>query len=277
MRLEVEHGCPLEIRALLLENLGLLEEDLFIMDGPLNPVRLMAVAEADHSPELPRTAVCRAGGAGALREEPDIFAAIRRATCLLHHPYDNFSSVMDFLRQASADPKVLAIKQTLYRTGGDLQIVGALMDAVRNGKQVTAVVELKGRSEESGNILWARRLEEAGVHVVYGLVDCKVHAKMCLVVRKDDDAIRRYLHLSTGNYNSGDRPLLRGPRPADLPPGLRRGRHQFVQFAHRHLPVSRHQKAGRGPVRVASQDAGLDRARSPARPRRNCPPASSPR
>jgi polyphosphate kinase len=121
---------------------------------------------------------------------------------LLHHPYDNFSSVVDFLRQASTDPKVLAIKQTLYHTGGDLQVVSALMDAVRNGKQVTAVVELKGRSEESGNIQWARRLEEAGVYVVYGLVNCKIHAKMCLVVRKDDDAIRRYLHLSTGNYNT---------------------------------------------------------------------------
>jgi polyphosphate kinase len=200
VRLEVEHGCPLEIRTLLLENLGLVEEDLFIMDGPLNPVRLLAVVEGDHAPERHDPPFV-APVAAALREEPDIFAAIRRADVLLHHPYENFSSVVDFLRQSSADPKVLAIKQTLYRTGADLQIVSALMDAVRNGKQVTAVVELKGRSEESGNMLWARRLEEAGVHVVYGLVNCKVHAKMCLVVRKDDDAIRRYLHLSTGNYN----------------------------------------------------------------------------
>jgi polyphosphate kinase len=201
VRLEVEHGCPLEIRTLLLENLGLVEEDLFILDGPLNPVRLMAVVEGDHAPERHDPPFV-APVAAALREEPDLFAAIRRADVLLHHPYENFSSVVDFLRQASADPKVLAIKQTLYRTGGDVQIVSALMDAVRNGKQVTAVVELKGRSDESGNILWARRLEEAGVHVVYGLVNCKVHAKMCLVVRKDDDAIRRYLHLSTGNYNT---------------------------------------------------------------------------
>jgi polyphosphate kinase len=201
IRLEVEHGCPLEIRTLLLDNLGLVEEDLFILDGPLNPVRLMAVVEGDHAPERHDRPFV-APVAAALREEPDMFAAIRRADVLLHHPYENFSSVVDFLRQASADPKVLAIKQTLYRTGGDLQIVSALMDAVRNGKQVTAVVELKGRSEESGNILWARRLEEAGVHVVYGLVNCKVHAKMCLVVRKDEDAIRRYLHLSTGNYNT---------------------------------------------------------------------------
>jgi polyphosphate kinase len=200
IRLEVEHGCPLEIRALLLENLGLGEDGLYIMDGPLNPVRLLTVVEGDHSAEL-RDPPFVAPEAAAVRDEPDMFAVIRRADVLLHHPYENFSSVVDFLRQASADPKVLAIKQTLYRTGGDGQIVSALMDAVRNGKQVTAVVELKGPFDESGNLLWARRLEEAGVHVVYGLVNCKVHAKMCLVVRKDDDAIRRYLHLSTGNYN----------------------------------------------------------------------------
>jgi polyphosphate kinase len=200
VRLEVEHGCPMEIRALLLENLGLVEQDLFIIDGPLNPTRLMAVTDGDHSPEL-RYPPFVAPVAAELREETDLFAAIRRSDVLLHHPYESFSTVTEFLRQAAADPKVLAIKQTFYRTGGDLPIFGALMDAVRNGKQVTAVVELKGRSDETGSTLWARRLEEEGVHVVYGLVGCKVHAKMCLVVRKDDDAIRRYLHLSTGNYN----------------------------------------------------------------------------
>ncbi len=201
VRLELEQGCPVEIRTLLLENFGLEQDDLYIMDGPLHPGGLMAVAEGNHSPEL-RDAPFVAPVAAALREEPDMFAAIRRADVLLHHPYENFSSVVDFLRQASVDPKVLAIKLTLYRTGGDLQVVSALMDAVRNGKQVTTVVELKGRSDDRGNILWAGRLEDAGVQVVYGLVNCKVHAKMCLVVRKDDDAIRRYLHLSTGNYNT---------------------------------------------------------------------------
>ncbi|HEY3860667.1 MAG TPA: polyphosphate kinase 1 [Verrucomicrobiae bacterium] len=200
VRLEVGNGCPQEICAFLLQNLALDEASLYVIDGPLDPASLVSVVESIHPPEL-RDPPFVAPVAPALRDEPDIFAAIRKSDILLHHPYENFSSVVDFLRQASADPKVLAIKQTLYRTGDDLQIVGTLMDAVRNGKQVTAVVELKGRTADHGNINWARRLEEAGVHVVYGLVNCKVHAKMCLVVRKDDDAIRRYLHLSTGNYN----------------------------------------------------------------------------
>lgn len=200
IRLEVEHGCPKDIRSFLLENLRLDEQDLFIINGPVNPVRLIAVAEGDHSPEL-RDPPFVAPVAAALRDEPDIFATVRRGDVLLHHPYENFSSVVDFLRQASSDPRVLAIKQILYRTGSDFQIFGALMEAVRNGKQVTAVVELNGRSDQSTNVQWARQLEEAGVHVLYGLAGYRVHAKMCLVVRKDEDAIRRYLHLSTGNYN----------------------------------------------------------------------------
>jgi polyphosphate kinase len=185
---------------MLLENLGLKSDDLFIINGPVNPIRLMAVAEGDHSPDL-REPHLVAPPPVALREETDFFGAIRHGDILLHHPYENFSSVLDFLKQAAADPNVLAIKQTLYRTGGDAQIVGALMEAVQNGKQVAAVVELKAPNEEVHGVLWPRRLEEAGVHVVYGLLGCKIHANMCLVVRKDDDAIRRYVHLSTGNYN----------------------------------------------------------------------------
>ncbi len=200
VRLEVERDCPLEIRAQLLETLNLSEEDLYVIDGPLNPIRLMAIYEGDHSPEL-RDPPFIAPVAEALRDETDVFAAIRKRDILLHHPYENFSSVVEFLDQAAEDPKVLAIKQTLYRTGGDPRIVGALMQAVRNGKQVTAVVELKARFDEANNIQWARRLEEAGVHVVYGLVGYKIHGKMCLVVRNDDDAIRRYVHFGTGNYN----------------------------------------------------------------------------
>ena len=202
VRLEIDHDCPDEIRARLLENLKLTEEDAFLIDGPVNPTRLMGLCEGDHSPEL-RDPPFVAPVAEALRDHSDLFAAIREHDILLHHPYENFSSVVDFLRQAAEDPNVLAIKQTLYRTGGDRQIVGALMDAVRNGKQVTAVVELKARFDEANNILWSQRLEEAGVHVVFGLVGYKIHAKMCLVVRKDEDGIRRYVHLATGNYNPG--------------------------------------------------------------------------
>lgn len=202
VRLEVEHGCPVEIRAMLLENLGLKAEDLFVIDGPVNPVRLMAVAEGDHSPEL-REPPHVAPPPMALRDEPDFFSVIRRGDVLLHHPYENFSSVVDFLKQAAADPNVLAIKQTLYRTGGDAQIIGPLIEAAQKGKQVAAVVELKAPGEEPHGLLWPRRLEEAGVHVVYGLVGVKVHASLCLVVRKDEDGIRRYLHFSSGNYNPG--------------------------------------------------------------------------
>lgn len=200
IRLEVEQGCPPEICAMLLENLSLKNDDLFIINGPVNPVRLNAVAEGDHSPDL-REPPLIAPPPAALRNETDFFSVIRRGDVLLHHPYENFGSVVDFLKQAAADPNVLAIKQTLYRTGGDAQIVGALMEAVQHGKQVAAVVELKAPNEESHGVVWPRRLEEAGVHVVYGLLGCKIHANLCLVVRKDNDTIRRYVHLSTGNYN----------------------------------------------------------------------------
>jgi polyphosphate kinase len=200
VRLEVEQGCALDIRAMLLENLGLTADDLFVINGPVNPIRLMAVAEGDHSPEL-REPPLIAPAPAALRDEKDIFSVVRLNDVLLHHPYENFNSVLDFLKQAASDPNVLAIKQTLYRTGGDAQIVGALMEAVQNGKQVAAVVELKAANEETHGVQWPRRLEEAGVHVVYGLVGCKVHANMCLIVRKDEDAIRRYVHIGTGSYN----------------------------------------------------------------------------
>ncbi|MEQ2005412.1 MAG: polyphosphate kinase 1 [Limisphaerales bacterium] len=201
VRLEVSADCPPDIRAELLDKLHLTEDDLYIIDGPINPVRLMAIVEGDHSPEL-RDPPFIARVAPALRDQTDLFAAVRERDVLLHHPFDNFSSVVELLAQAAEDPDVLAIKMTLYRTGGDPRIVGALMNAVRNGKQVTAVVELKARFDEANNIAWARRLEEAGVHVVYGLVGYKVHGKMTLIVRRDADGIRRYVHLATGNYNA---------------------------------------------------------------------------
>ena len=200
VRLEIEHSAPVAIREELLGYLNLSEDDLYVINGPINPVRLMALLGGDHNPEL-RDKPFVAPTAPVLRDERDLFSVIRKQDVLVHHPYESFSSVVDFLTQAAEDPQVLAIKQTLYRTGGDLRIVGKLMDAVRNGKQVTAVVELRARFDEANNIQWARQLEEAGVHVVYGLVGYKIHSKMTLVVRKDSDGIRRYLHLGTGNYN----------------------------------------------------------------------------
>jgi polyphosphate kinase len=200
VRLELDKDCPPEIRAALLGTLHLGEDDLYVIDGPLNPARIIAICDGDHSPEL-RDPPFVAPVAARLRDRADLFAAVRERDILLHHPYDNISGLVDFLERAAEDPRVLAIKQTLYRTGGDPHIVGALMNAVRNGKQVTAVVELRARFDEANNIQWARRLEEAGVHVVYGLVGYKIHAKMSLIVRRDDDSIRRYVHLGTGNYN----------------------------------------------------------------------------
>jgi len=160
----------------------------------------MAISHGDHSADL-RDPPFIAAPALTLRGQRDIFAAIAERDVLLHHPYENFNSVVEFLEQAAEDPKVLAIKQTLYRTGGDPRITGAMMNAVKNGKQVTAVVELRARFDEANNIHWSRQLEEAGVHVVYGLVGYKIHGKMLLVVRNEHEGIRRYVHLSTGNYN----------------------------------------------------------------------------
>jgi polyphosphate kinase len=200
VRLEADHACPEVIRDALLKTLRLTMDDLYLVDGPLNPTRLMALYEGDHSPEL-REAPFVAPVAAPLRERVDLFAAIRERDILLHHPYENFSTVVSFLEQAAADPDVLAIKQTLYRTGGDMRVIGALENAVKNGKQVTAVVELRARFDEANNILWARQLEEAGVHVVYGVVGYKIHGKSLLVVRREGHHIRRYVHLATGNYN----------------------------------------------------------------------------
>jgi polyphosphate kinase len=177
VRLEVEKDTPESICETLLSHLRLTRDDLYVIDGPINATRLMSIYEGDHSPELRDTPFV-APIAPAFRDQPDMFAVIRERDVLLHHPYENFDSVVQFLERASEDSRVLAIKQTLYRTGGDPRIIGALMNAVRNGKQVTAVVELRARFDEANNIIWAGKLEEAGVHVVWGLVGYKIHAKM---------------------------------------------------------------------------------------------------
>ncbi len=200
VRLEIAHDCPAEMRDSLLKNLRLDQDDLYLINGPLSPNRLMALCQGDHSPEL-RDPPFLAPVAAGLRNHKDYFATIRERDVLLHHPYENYSSVIAFLETSATDPDVLAIKMTLYRTGGDPRIVGALMNAVNNGKQVTVVVELRARFDEANNIEWARKLEENGVHVVFGLVGYKIHAKCALVVRREGLEIRRYVHLATGNYN----------------------------------------------------------------------------
>ncbi|HYG24997.1 MAG TPA: polyphosphate kinase 1 [Verrucomicrobiae bacterium] len=200
VRLEIEKGCPSEIEEELLSTLRLGRDDVYIIDGPLNPSRLMILYQGDHSPEL-RDPPFVPPVALPLRNTEDLFATIRKQDILLHHPYETFNSIVDLLQHAAEDSGVLAVKQTLYRTGGDPRIVGALERAVRNGKQVTAVVELRARFDEANNIQWARQLEENGVHVVYGLVGYKIHAKSCLIVRREGHEIRRYVHLATGNYN----------------------------------------------------------------------------
>jgi polyphosphate kinase len=204
VRLEVAADMSSDTRDMLVHELDLGPEDLYETAAPLDLGGLWAVHALDR-PELqeeawaPMTAP-RLANAG--NEPSDLFAVLRERDVLVHHPYDSFTtSVEAFISQASLDPDVLAIKQTLYRTSGDSPIVASLIHAAESGKQVAAVVELKARFDEQNNILWARALEEAGVHVVYGLVGLKTHSKAALVVRREEDGIRRYCHLGTGNYN----------------------------------------------------------------------------
>jgi len=201
VRLEVSPGVPERIRALLLQKLEIDPEDLYETEGPLGLSAFSAIASLDR-PEL-RDSPFSADIPAALTEEPDIFKAIAAGDILLHHPYDSFTPVLDFLRKAAADPFVLAIKMTLYRTGSDSQIARALIQAAENGKQVAVCIELKARFDEENNIVWARALERAGVHVFYGAAGIKTHAKAALVVRREKEKLVRYVHLSTGNYNAG--------------------------------------------------------------------------
>ncbi len=200
VRLEVEAGCPASLQARLAEYLKLSDADVYPVRGPIDPIPLMAAGRGLHLPEL-RDEPFAAAAAPALEGCGDFFERLRKHDVLLHHPYETFASVIEFIEQAADDPRVLAIKQTLYRSGADERIFNALTRAARKGKQVTVVVELKARFDEDNNIRSARKLEEEGVHVLYGMVGYKIHSKMCLVVRRDEDCIRRYVHLGTGNYN----------------------------------------------------------------------------
>ena len=206
VRLEVDASMTDEVRTLLTRELDLQPDDVYDIDGPLDLTALWVVHDLDR-PELkeePFVPVTPRRLAARRWSEPlDMFSAIRQGDILVHHPYESFAeSVEAFIAQASRDPKVLAIKQTLYRTSGDSPIVRSLIRAAERGKQVAALVELKARGDEAANIGWARALEQAGVHVVYGLVGLKTHSKTALVVRQEGDGITRYCHIGTGNYNS---------------------------------------------------------------------------
>lgn len=205
VRLEVEESIDPAVLDLLVQELKISDAEVYPLPGPLDLTGLFGIGALDR-PELKYPKFV-AGTHRDLAEvesasAPDIFAALRARDVLLHHPYDSFStSVQAFLEQAAADPDVLAIKQTLYRTSGDSPIVDALIDAAESGKQVLVLVEIKARFDEQANIKWARKLEESGCHVVYGLVGLKTHCKLSLVVRQEGEMLRRYSHVGTGNYH----------------------------------------------------------------------------
>ncbi|MGH2346465.1 MAG: polyphosphate kinase 1, partial [Chloroflexota bacterium] len=201
VQLTVEPAMPQRLRNLLASNLRIGPDDVYAEDGPLGLTDLSELLRLDRPdlkdpPFAPRVPpVLRLGG-------EDVFEVIKRQDVLLHHPFDSFTPLVDLIQTAAHDPQVLAIKQTLYRVGSHAPVVDALMEAAGQGKQVAVLVELKARWDEGNNIEWARALERAGVHVAYGMVGLKTHAKIALVVRKEQDGIRRYVHLGTGNYNA---------------------------------------------------------------------------
>lgn len=200
VRLEIFKTNNNRIKKFLEENLDVTEMEVYEINGPLDPtcffkfIGMKGMWPWLYEPFVPQRPL-------ELPDDSDLFAAIRENDILLHHPYESFDPVVKLVSDAADDPQVLAIKQTLYRVSGNSPIVAALARAAENGKQVTVLVELKARFDEENNILWARRLEKAGCHVIYGLVGLKTHAKIILIVRKEDNGIKRYLHLSTGNYN----------------------------------------------------------------------------
>ena len=200
VRIEIGHQCPDDLIEFLLDHFKLGLDDMYLVDGPVNLNRLATVCGLDDRPELLYAPFLQ-GFPDELRCDDDIFSILSAKNVLLHHPYQSFAPVIDFIGSAASDPNVLAIKQTLYRTGAASPIVDHLVTAARSGKEVTVVIELMARFDEAANISLANRLQEAGAHVVYGLVGFKTHAKMTLVVRREDDKLKRYVHLGTGNYH----------------------------------------------------------------------------
>lgn len=200
IRLEIEDKVSKRLLSILKEELHIAQEDIFKINGPIDLTFLMKMYglkgfdELRYKPHVPQKV-------SQIEPGEELFSQIRKGDILLHHPYHTFDPVVDFIKQASLDPMVLAIKQTLYRVSGNSPIIAYLAQAAENGKQVSVLVELKARFDEENNIVWAKKLEKAGCHVIYGLVGLKTHSKISLVVRKEEDGIRRYVHLGTGNYN----------------------------------------------------------------------------
>ncbi|MGE0371152.1 MAG: polyphosphate kinase 1 [Gammaproteobacteria bacterium] len=201
VRLEIADNCPDDLVDFLLEQFGLTRDDLYQADGPVNLHRLIDIVDTVDRPELKFPSFTPSRPA-QLVAGVDMFEAIRKGDILLHHPFESFAPVIEFVRQAATDPHVLSIKQTLYRTGSDSAIVDSLVIAARSGKEVTVVIELRARFDEEANVKLANRLQEAGAHVVYGIVGYKTHAKILLVVRREGRQLNNYVHLSTGNYHS---------------------------------------------------------------------------
>jgi len=201
VRLEVADNCSASMAAFLLEQFELESEDLYQEHGPVNLVRLLQVPDWVDRPDL-KFAPFIPALPPRLAKQDDIFAHIRKNDILLHHPFESFQPVIDFIEQAANDPNVVAIRQTVYRTGTDSQLMQALIRAAQSGKEVTVVVELMARFDEEANINWAAKLEEVGAHVVYGVVGHKTHAKLALVIRREDGELKRYAHLGTGNYHA---------------------------------------------------------------------------
>ena len=200
IRLEVERGIDKRLMKIITQELHMGDQNIYEIDGPLDLTFLMKMYDQEGFDHLKSSGYVPQP-VPELPPECDIFEQIRKGDILLHHPYQTFAPVVEFIRQASGDPQVLAIKQTLYRVSGNSPIIAALAQAAENGKQVSVLVELKARFDEENNIVWARMLEKAGCHVIYGLVGLKTHSKITLVVRREEDGIRRYVHLGTGNYN----------------------------------------------------------------------------
>ncbi len=201
IRLEVEEGVDQRLLDIIEEELHIAKEDIYRIDGPLDLTFLMKMYGLSGFGHLKESAYAEPQPIPAFLSECDIFEVIKDSDRLLFHPYETFSPVVEFVRQAARDKDVLAIKQTLYRVSGNSPIIAALAQAAENGKQVSVLVELKARFDEENNIVWAKMLEKAGCHVIYGLVGLKTHSKITLVVRREEDGIRRYVHLGTGNYN----------------------------------------------------------------------------